>query len=507
MTGKSKFWLAVIFLVVLAIRLIVAFHSETLDYDAYSVIRQVQNIHDTGLPLFNDNLSYSGRVQLFSPIYHYFLASFTFFMPVLLVAKIIPNILAALTVVIVFYFAFYFIKEENPSLVVAALSGLIPLFFNNTVNNASIYTAVVPLFLLTLYFFVLTYKDIKYVWSLLFTMVLLTFLHPSSLILVFCFLIYILLINIENFRKSYRETEIVLFFMFFVFWANITIYKRALLAHGDMVLFQNIPFDIVANSFKDLTFLETIYSIGVVPLIFGLVAIYAAFFVSNSKSLMLLTSMGIGVFILLWFKLISLNIGLMLMSMVLIVLASYSIGRAYERAQMIKMKNAHVYFLVLLVAVSTAMFIPAIAGYEHKIPSQDDVNAFRWLENNTMNDSVVLALPEEGSALSYYSNRKNVMDDKYILIKNVDKRYSDIQSLYDDKFLTTALEKLNYYSVDYIVLSEYNQQAYNRTSLPFADESCFPLVYPENFSENMPQNTTKIYRVKCTLTSTSKTGR
>jgi 4-amino-4-deoxy-L-arabinose transferase-like glycosyltransferase len=496
MERKTRILLIAIFLFVVALRLYFAFQIKGLDYDAYAVVRQVEHIKETGTPMFNDPLSYSGRTHIFSPVYHYFLASFTFLLPLDIVAKIIPNILASLTLVVVFFFALYFIKDEKLALLMAALSGIIPVFFDNTLNNASIYTAVIPLFLLTAYFFVLTHKDDKHVWKLLFTMVLLTFLHPTSLILMFCFLIYILLINLENFRKNYRETELVLFFLFFVFWANITIYKRALLAHGDLILFQNIPVEIISHSFKNITFLEAIYSVGVIPIIFGLIAVYIALFVSNSKSLMLVTSISLGMFVLLWFKLIGLNEGLMFLSMALIVLAAYSIGRVYERTKMVKLKHGHIYFISTLLIISLAMFIPGVLSSEHNSPSNADVQAFIWLKNNTPAESVVMVLPEEGSALSYFSERKNVMDDDYLLIKNINTRYDDVTLLYKDLLLTNALERLNYYSVNYVILSEYNQKNNNITNLAFADDSCVVQVYPSVQNDSSQLHTSSYLNVK-----------
>jgi hypothetical protein len=136
-----------------------------------------------------------------------------------------------------------------------------------------------------------------------------------------------------------------------------------------------------------------------------------------------------------------------------------------------------------LIVVSLGLFIPGVFSLQHDVLGQNDIDALVWLKNNTDEQSIVLALPEEGSALSYISGRKNVMDDNYIMIKNIDTRYEDVNSIYSDKFITTALEKLNYYSVDYIFLSEYNQKKNNISNLAFFDESCFKLVYPEKYTD------------------------
>jgi len=99
---KHIIWLIVIFLIVLAIRLYIAFQTPLFNYDAYFDLRQVEHIRNTGLPLYNDPLSYSGKSQLFAPLYQYTLAGFSLIMPIDIVGKIIPNIMAALIIFIVY---------------------------------------------------------------------------------------------------------------------------------------------------------------------------------------------------------------------------------------------------------------------------------------------------------------------------------------------------------------------------------------------------------------------
>jgi len=120
------------------------------------------------------------------------------------------------------------------------------------------------------------------------------------------------------------------------------------------------------------------------------------------------------------------------------------------------------------------------------------------MENNIPKNTVVLSLPEEGSAMSYFSKRKNMIDDQYLLISNIDTIYADSINTFRERFLTSALENLNYYGADYIILTEYNQLKSNITNLYFDDNKCIKRIYVEDpFYEYAP----KIYQVNCVLTT------
>ena len=95
MLKKEYIWLALIFSLVLGMRLYFAFQAPYFSEDAYFNIRQVEHIRETGLPLFKDDLSYSGRNFLFQPFFQYILAFFNLFMPLNLVCKLLPNIFAS----------------------------------------------------------------------------------------------------------------------------------------------------------------------------------------------------------------------------------------------------------------------------------------------------------------------------------------------------------------------------------------------------------------------------
>lgn len=498
MKSSSKIWLIIIFLVILSTRLLLALQVPALDYEAYSVMRQVDHIKQTGLPLFEDELSYSGRTHIFSPIYHYFLAIFSFILPLELVAKIIPNILATLTIIVVFFLVKSTIEDEEIALLTAGISGIIPILFNNTINNASIYSAVIPLFFLTIYYFINALKDEAYINKLLIAMITLTLIHPSSFILVLSLLIYAVLVKVQGFRESRRATELILFFLFFVFWVNMIIYKNAFLFHKESIIWQNIPSLLMAQTYTEVTFIESLLSIGAIPLIFGLISIYLSLFKVKRKIQTLLLSICAAIFILIWLQYIELFTGLIFLGTALCIMSAEAFKRLLDSAKQLKIKHASKYIITIIVIIAIITFIPNInyvLTNQESRPVQQDINAFMWLKNNVPDNSTILTYPIEGSAMSFYSNKKNVMDEDYLLIPNINTRYQDVTGIYKQRFLTSAIETLNYYGVNYVLLTERTQNKLNLKDLLFVDQTCFTKVYPVNNETQTP----KIYKVNCVL--------
>lgn len=497
---KSTIILLALFIVIaLALRLYVAFSSPGINYDAYSVLRQVEHIHDTGAPLFYDPLSFGGRTLFFSPLYHYILAGLSFIFSYEFVLKVFPNLFATLTILVVFFLSLFITKNESISLIPAAFAGIAPVFFSNTINNASIYTAIIPMFFLCVYYFLRTNQDSKQVNKLIICLILMTLLNPAALILAISMLLYLFMIRILGFRESLREAEIVTFFVFFVLWITLITYKVALSAHGIDILWQNLPLELAGKTFIQVNILEILYGIGFIPLLFGLASIYQSLFKSKNKGITMMMSIAIVFFFLLWFKLIPLTEGLSFLGVTLTILAASSINSFYYNMKQTKFRFAPALAIIILMIVAVVTFLPSISVAHSQAsitPSKADITAMKWLSNNTPENSTVLALPKEGYALSYFSNRKNVIDQDYVLVKNVNKRFDDVKSVYDERFLTNALEKLNYYSVDYILLSQRAQEETHVYILNFWDKNCITLVYPNNSTD---LNSPKIYQVKCIL--------
>src|SRR3989344_5224505 len=102
MQRKTAYWLTAIIIVTFIARLAIGQLVPNFTYESYFTFRQVENIAETGLPLFEDELSYGGREITFLPFFYYLGAFFTLFLPLNAVAILLPNLLLALLPLLVF---------------------------------------------------------------------------------------------------------------------------------------------------------------------------------------------------------------------------------------------------------------------------------------------------------------------------------------------------------------------------------------------------------------------
>jgi len=480
LTQKPAFWLTVIFVIVLAVRLYITFQTSLFNYDAYFSLRQVDNIRSTGFPLYKDPLSYGGKTQLFAPLNYYLLTIFSFVMPTDIMGKVLPNIIAALLVILAYYLALKITKNTKISLMTAFMSGFIPIYFID-LNGISVnYLAILLAF--AIIYCIFRINERKYVDYALILMFLFVLTTPMAFVLVIGLLVYLLLLKLENLETEMKELEIILFFTFLVFWVNLLIYKNAFLTHGLLVIWQNIPMQIMSSYFSQIGFLEVFLAVSVIPVIFGVYAMYAAFHLESSKELVLLTSICVSTFILLWFKLLDMDAGIMFLSVSLVILTAYSLKRFndfIEKSKMHKYENV-MYIVLLILFVATAIIPSAIFGYQRTgdTPTQNDVNVLKWAAVNLPKDAVITSSLREGNIVAYYAQRKNVMDNNFLLTPRIDQRLSDIDEVYTTTFETKALGILNKYDSKYILISGDTLRYYGINSVPYiVDDKCFNREY------------------------------
>ncbi len=487
-----------IFIIAITIRLYFAFQTPYFaDTESYFHLRQIEHIKESGLPLFKDNLSYGGRTYVFLPFFHYLIAFFTLFSPVLFIAKIIPAILASFSILLVYLIAKKITNLEEVSVISAFIAAFIPIYFKETINILSIYSLAIPLSLLLIYFY-LTVNAKGYAILLTGTLLLFLLTKPTIMIMILSFIVYIIFIKIENLPIEREETEIVLFSVILSLWFYLLLYKNAFLTHSYAFLWHNVPLKYFTSYFNQISIMEAIYQIGIIPFFAGIYCTYKYVFKKREKAMYLLISVVITTTLLMWLQLIELNVALIYLSFFMILLFAKILADFLKYLQETKFNRYKPVILsILIVIFLLSSVLPSLVYANQNLQTntkQNEINALLYLYANTEQDATILASLHDGHMIAYFANRKTVADDNFMLIDNINERVTDIDTLFTTYSKIKAAEILDKYSVDYIMLSDQVKKEYSLTDLRFIDDQCF--------EKSVIYNVT-IYKNKCKLVTSN----
>ncbi len=489
----TRWILLFLFLLSLTIRLLFAFQTPYLDHDSYFELRQVEHIKEYGYPAFHDELSYGERTYYFSPFFHYFITFLSLAFPLEIIVKIIPNVLMAALVFLVYDLSFILTKDKAASLIASAMSIFLPMLFANTFNALTPYTLILFLSLMITHYFIRLRFTTDRREILLVVTILIVFTHSSSLLLALGLVFYMILSKIMKKRIPTAQAEYTLFFFFLSVWANFIIFKKSFLIHQTRIFWQNIPMALLDNYFTDITVVAIVYAIGLIPVLLGIYAMYRMSIKEKNPDALSIVSILIVFGVVALLKLIPLQIGIFFLSIYLVTIASQSFVLYFKTV-----KNSRLEFLkpvivlvVGLIFVFTSI-LPTIA-YAHntiaEAPTEDQVTTFQWIEKNTLPEHTIAAPLVYGHLITSFSRRQNVIDNIFLNVLDAAERYKDINNLYMVKFETHALQLSQKYSIDYIYLDNTIKEEYDIDSLFYIDSYCFNDVFNTS--------TTQLYAVIC----------
>jgi len=489
MQRKVKYWLIAILLITLATRLILAFTTPNFTYESYFHLKQVEEITATGLPLYEDPLSYGGRELIFLPGFHYFMAFFDIFLPLELAAKIIPNILLSLLVIIIFLISKKITNNNTAALLSAFITGFLPILFQTSSFTPE--SLFLPLVFLTIYAFI-RIKEKKYLTIYIISFLALSLISSATILLLIGFGIYTLLSLLEGKKTSKSENELIIFSLFFFVWIQFLFYKNTFLTEGVSFIWQNVPKQIIQLYFPTLPVLQAIVLVSVIPFLAGIYVVYQSLFELKGQKAFLLISFAISTTLLTWFRLIQFRLSLAFFGLILAILFASFYKDLLAYLQKIRVTKINKYILpTMIIVFLLTMIFPAIStSLKQNTPTDEQIIAFQWLEENTIEKYGVVALLEEGHLITYYGKRKNLMDDQFHLIKNTEKRFQNLNSLFVTKFETQALGILEEYNIKYIILTPKAKAKYDIKKLGYYSGKCFDKIYDQE---------TRIYLVECIL--------
>ncbi len=490
MQKRELYILVSIFLIIAILRITLAFLTPNFTYESYFHLRQAQHIAQTGTPLYTDPLSYGGREYRFLPVFHYLLAFTSLLIPLEITAKILPNLLIASLTIITYLIATKITDNKNAPLYTALIAGFLPILYYT--NDVTVETLFLPLLFLCIYAF-LNIQTKKYFYSYLLLFFLLCFTSSATFLLLIGFGIYIILSFTEGKKIDRAELETILFSCFFFLWSQILFFKKNFLAEGSSFIWHNIPNDIILQYFPKFSLAQSLVLVSIVPFLIGIYVVYRSLFQLKTAKSFLLISFVISTTLLTWFRLLPFKTTLAFFGLILSILFASFYQEVFEYIQKMKISNYHHWFSVITIIILIAsMIFPSLTvALNQDTPSSEEISAFRWLEKNTEPNSNILASLKEGHLLTYYSHRKNIIDDQFALEPDIDTRLADINTIFSSSFQTQALSLTDKYNIQYLVITSSTQQEYTKTPAKYITKQCFyPIAY---------QNQTKIYKIRCSL--------
>jgi len=468
-----------IFIIVVILRLVFALSTPYLD-DAYSYfhLRQIEHISDKGYPLYNDPLSYGGRIFIFLPLMHYFLALFFAIFKSTYALKIVVNIVAASLVILVYYITYHFTKNKNISLLTSILSAFIPIYLDATLHTLTTKTFIVPLSFL-IFYTMIRLDNSRYQLLNIISFVTLIFIDSSSIFILLVFLVYILLLKLEYLPVKPSENELFIFSFFFLVWVYILFFKRELLAHQLMVLWKNIPPQVIQNYFQKITPLQALYNIGFVPFIIGMYMVYHSLFKKKQKDILVFISVIIASTFLIWLRWGDMELNLIYIGVTFMILFGIFLQNFMifiKKTKFDYYKNIIIALFVMLLALTSV--VPALfSSWRTTVTTEEQFFApFNVLDRFVDIDAKILSSPENGHPIAYYSQRKTAIDTNYLLISNVENMYNDVRTIYQTHISQLAVGLMNKHKIKFIYLSDIERNEFKINQLAYFDSECIEVI-------------------------------
>lgn len=466
----SQVAITTIVLLTLVIRLYFALNTPNFTEDKpYFHIRQSEQISKTMLPAYKDDLSWSGRTMPFSPAYHYL----TGFMGILLgnelASKIVPNLLMSTIPLLIYLISLQITQNTFISLLTAITSAFIPVTAN-TINSPNPITLAIPLMLLLILFLIQ-----KKPYAYLTTIILLSFTHPIVLLFVLGLAIYVLICTSQNIKADQTIKELTLLSIFFSIWAQLILYKKALITKGISAIWQNAQNTMFAGALAKTGLLQSFYYIGLIPLIATILLAYKYLLKTQNTQINLFFSIITSFILATWLQLISVETSLQLISITIMPLFSKWLQDLKEYLPKTKFPlNFNQTSIILIALITLTMFIPFInTAKAQETTTNAEIQAMLWLRENTPKDAIILSMPKEGHLITAIAERKNVIDTNYLLAPQPEQRTQDTKRAYTTYSLVELVSILEKYDANYLYVSKETKNELGITELNAIDLGCF----------------------------------
>ena len=449
------------------------------DYDAYFGIRQVEHIHNTGLPIITDELSYQGRIQANSLFFYAVMAIIAVLIPTIALFKYASIFFGLVALFFIYKGARDLFSSDAIALCITFLAGLSPSLFSAHLNTLVPSSLFFALYAALLYTFI--HID-KYVGAFLVLLVIAVLTSPLSLLFVFGFLLYIIITKIESLPVRALEFELCIFGIIFALWYHLVIYKQLILSAGISTISQTVPQAVLLSSFQNFTPALAVVFIGIVPLLLGMYGTYATLFEKRQRKLLFFIGQLLAFGFVLWSGNIPVQDGFMYVTITLLFLSGYALQRANAVFRKTIVPKAQTFVLIVLVLIVAASFLPTLALNREVFvdaPSEDEIYVLEESVYRVPPGSTILGHMQQGHLISAVGKHKNFYDENFLLAPQVQQRYEDARKMFLSRSQTTTLSLAQVYGIDYIYFTPLLNESIPSDAPLFTDSDCFRQLVQE----------------------------
>ncbi len=475
---KATIFIFLILLISIAFRLYFSFQTEQYsDSDSYFHIRYIEHIKETYKPMSYDPLSFGGRQRQVTqvPFFDYILTGLSF---IPYAYKIIPTIFISLTIIVSYFLALKLTEDNIAALLSALMTAFLPSILVPTLNKISVLSLILPISLYMVYCLIRVEEE-AFLNQFIILCFLLPIIHPLALLVSASFIIYVILVASEpNLKLSSLRKEAIIFSIFLVLLIEFIIYKKAFLALGFGIIWQNVPAQMLTEQLEKANLLDLIYSMGVIPFLLGVTGLVFGLTKDKTHSVLITLSAAIAPLALLALKMFTLSNTLIVLGPILAITSAVTMKKFFTYLKITKFskyENMSKYFFLILII--TTIIIPTWFTAKQVMQdaiTQDEIIILKQLGSETDTEAIIASSAEEGHYISYFAKRKNVIDKNFLYVPNIDSRYNDIKTLYTTIAGSEALEIAHKYGISYIYLSPKTKKIYGIKELNYAaDGKCF----------------------------------
>jgi len=272
------------------------------------------------------------------------------------------------------------------------------------------------------------------------------------------------------------------------------IYKKAFLSLGWSVVWQNIPSTALSEQIAHANLLDIIYSVGTVTFIFGIAGVIFGVSKDKTHSALIVTSVAVAPLVLLALKIFTLTNVLLILGPTLAVMSAVTMKKSFAYLRITKFSKYEILVKwVLFLLIVGTIVVPSYFTSKQVILdtiTDDEIKVLEQLKTETEADATVASSAEEGHYITYFAERKDVIDNNFLYVPNIESRYNDITLLYTTISDSEALEIARKYGINCIYLSQRTKDIFGIKELKYAtNEKCFRKVASSGAVE--------AYKIRC----------